>query len=309
MTEILHTTGGTFDPDEGYDFFLASNPEYHEKAIFSYGSDYPNLLVAVNDLGARGSLDALDSLLDRGCKILIDSGVFNLTMGHARTHGMTMDQALILPPDELDGFDELYDRYCTIAARYADRAWGMIEIDAGGPQVKPVTRARIVADTGITPIPVIHLRSDGWDYYDTVASSHDRVCMGNLVKAAPSDREKLFEALSERSRRDHPGVWHHLLGVSPTRMLAACPIKGSSDSSSWLAASRWSITGTVGSTAGTRSFKMQERLYPRRTTSTQSTNTYISCNIMAEAAKCQQYFLRRMHEAYGSLDPDQGAAS
>lgn len=235
-------TTGRFDATEEYSFFIATGPSQHEEISTrlpqTLQMPYPYLLVAVNDMKGDKEEDFIDRVLDES-NVLLDSGIFNLTMKHARAHDMTMDEALILTPDEVDGFGALYDRYCHLASRFNDRLWGVIELDLGGPLVKPETRRRIVADTGITPIPVIHPRSDGWAYYDQHASTYDRVCVGNLVNASPSDRVMLLHALEERARRLHPNTWHHLLGVTPSALTYALPIRGSSDSSTWSGSVRW----------------------------------------------------------------------
>lgn len=259
-----YTTGGTFDPRAGFTYFLATGVTRHLEAARTLPDEhlhaYPDVLVAVNEIETKKQFDVLMELLNTR-RVLLDSGIFNLTMMHARAHDLSMDQALYMPPDEIDGFNELYDRYCNIATKYADRVWGMIELDLGGPQVKPETRKRIVADTGITPIPVIHPRSDGWDYYDQHADAYDRVCVGNLVKAVGRDRVRLIHALSERSRSKHPNTWHHLLGVTPSPLTHSAPVRGSCDSSTWLNGVRWLATWRTGAMAATLGYFGREFWY------------------------------------------------
>lgn len=239
-----HTSGGRYDPAEEFSYFLATGPTRATEAEEALGSEnvhpYMNILVAVNELDSPRLLDHVERLLDDdGRRVLLDSGIFNLTMMHARSHGMTMDEALTMAPDEVDGFSELYDRYCEIAVKFSDRVWGMIELDLGGAEVKPETRARIMRDTGIVPIPVVHPLLDGWEYYDNTAESFDRICVGNLVKAVGAARTQLIHGISERQRTKHPDTWHHLLGVTPSQLTSAVPVYGSCDSSSWLAGARW----------------------------------------------------------------------
>lgn len=119
-----------------------------------------------------------------------------------------------------------------------DRLWGAIELDQGGVEHKPRTRARIEEEFGITPIPVYHPLLDGWDYYDDLASGYDRICFGNLVKASPPLRLRLVHTASERAR-GYPYLWTHLLGVYPNENVLAMPLRGSCDSSSWLTSERW----------------------------------------------------------------------
>lgn len=245
---LKRTTGGKFDPTDPFFYFLATGPGRHLEASRALPDEelhpYPHVLVAVNEINTATHRALLDELCDTRV-VLLDSGIYNLTVSHAQRHGMTMDEALILHPEEVDGFDALYDRYCELVTLYADRLWGFIELDLGGPEIKPQTRARIEADTGLIPMPVCHLLSDGWEYYETLVSEYDRLCMGNLVKAAPSDRVRLLHAVYERSR-EHPEVWHHLLGVTPSPLLHALPIHGSSDSSTWLNGVRWFHSWRVG---------------------------------------------------------------
>lgn len=242
MTFEHRTSGGKFDPAEEYCYFLATSTGRHTEAMKALPEEnlhlYEHVLVAVNEIKSPADMEDLTALIEER-KVLIDSGIFNLATSHAKAHGMTMDEALTLAPEEVDGFSALYDLYCGIATRFKDQMWGMIELDLGGPLVKPETRKRIVKDTGITPIPVIHPRSDGWDYYDDHADAYDRICVGNLVKAVGTDRARLIHALSERARTKHPNTWHHLLGVTPNPQALAIPVRGSSDSSTWLNGVRW----------------------------------------------------------------------
>lgn len=240
------TTGPTFDPTDPFTYFLAGTPTRHMD-VYDHatmdgqvkGGRYPHVLVAVNEVEGDSSHRAMNELAEEGRSILLDSGVFNLATGHARSHDMTMDQALSLPPEDLDGFDALLDRYYTVATKYADHLWGVIEVDQGGPLVKPVTRARIERESGIIPMPVWHALLDGGDYYDGLVAEYDRICVGTLVQAPPPTRWRIMAALYDRARANGLSTWHHLLGVTTSDMMFSHPIHGSSDSSSWLAGPRW----------------------------------------------------------------------
>lgn len=240
-----HPLGGKFDPNEGYCYFLATSVDRHTAARRNLPGEhlapYQHVLVAVDeDLATDGRIPVLDELCDER-KVLLDSGIYTLTMKHARAHGMHMNEALALAPEEVDGFDRLWDLYAKIASTYADRLWGVIELDLGGPTIKPQTRARIESELGIVPIPVFHPMSDGWDYYEGLVAEYDRVCVGNVVQASRAEREVILHAVYERAR-EHRDTWHHLLGVTPSPMLASLPVHGSSDSSTWLSGVRW-MTG------------------------------------------------------------------
>jgi len=229
---VKRTTGGKYDPDAHPVYFLAAGPTQLLEE-----TSHQHVLCAVNEVKRGKSLEAFDRLLDERC-VLLDSGIFNLAMTHAREHGVSHDVALALPPDQIDGFDRLWDRYLELATRHADRLWGVIELDQGGRANKPITRARIEAEAGIVPMPVYHPLLDGWGYYDDLAGEYDRLCFGNLVKASPPVRLRLIWTAMQRARA-YPGLWTHLLGVTPNQNLIASSWRGSCDSSSWKTNVRW----------------------------------------------------------------------
>lgn len=228
---VKATTGGKFDRNEPMPYFIATGAAALVKV------DYPNVLVAVNEIKSKKDYDDLDYLCENR-KVMLDSGIFNLAMNHVREHGVSHNEALSMPPDQIDGFNELWDRYGEVATRYADRLWGVVELDQGGVENKPITRKRIEDEFGITPIPVYHPLLDGWDYYDDLAKEYDRICFGNIVQAAPPLRLRLAHTASERSK-DYPYLWTHLLGMTPNENTFSLPMRGSMDSSSWLTAVRW----------------------------------------------------------------------
>jgi hypothetical protein len=231
-TKIKRTGGGTFDPNEENIYFLASGTGRLAVAE----PLYDHLLVAVNELENDGALDLIEQWCDRGKKVFIDSGIFHLTQQHAKAHGCNMDQALALPPDEIDGFGELLERYIAIYRRLGDKCWGFIELDQGGRENKIKTRAKLEG-MGLNPIPVYHPFNDGWDYFDYLAERYDRICFGNVVQADRATRKHLVATAWERHRK-YPNLWIHLLGLTPNEWLNAMPIN-SGDSSSWLVGVRW----------------------------------------------------------------------
>lgn len=233
MNSKVHTGGGAFDPEDRYVYFLASNVDRQQWGVRMH----PYNLVAVNELRGDDNLRKMAEWMNAGNKVFIDSGIFNLTMEHARAHNVHMDEALALAPEEIDGFDELFDRYVSIIRRYGDRSWGYIELDQGGRENKIRTRARL-EDMGLRPIPVYHPLNDGWDYFDHLAEKYDRICFGNVVQADRESRKRLVMTAWERKRK-YPDLWIHLLGLTPNEWLNALPID-SGDSSAWLAVVRWS---------------------------------------------------------------------
>lgn len=216
----MKATGGAWSPGQAPVYFAAmfqGSPDVHPPAV----------LVAVNDADGVAQLPAF---LARG-PVLLDSGIFNLAMGHARRHRMTMDAALALPPDQLDRWPQLRAAYIATARAYGEKLWGYIELDQGGAEVKRVTRAGL-EEIGLAPIPVYHPLNDGWDYFDELASTYDRICLGNLVKASRTDRLRLLRTIWER-RRAYPGLkWVHGLGLTVNEFMHAYPLE-SADSSSW----------------------------------------------------------------------------
>lgn len=225
-------TGGDWDPHEWPIYFVASNTE---TLLHAYDVN-DHLLVAVNELEGEAQVAIVERFADAGCSVFIDSGVFWLSTSHARAHGLTMDQALSMAPEQIDGFDELFERYVTLMRRFGDRVWGYIEIDQGGRENKIRTRARLEA-LGLRPIPVYHPFNDGWDYFDYLAERYDRICCGNVVQADPETRRRLVATFWER-RRKYPDLWIHALGLTPSELTAAFPVN-SCDSSTWLSSVRW----------------------------------------------------------------------
>jgi hypothetical protein len=238
----VRRTGGTFtgrDPtrSDWPIYFLASSPNVLKNLWHKQERPvYRHLLCAVNEL-RDGDLESLEAAAGAGVEWFIDSGVFNLSTRHARAHGVSMDTALGLAPEEIDGFDELFARYVGIVRRLEGKVWGYIEVDQGGRENKIRTRARLEA-MGLSPIPVYHPLNDGWDYFDYLAERYDRICFGNVVMADQRTRARLVATAWERKRR-YPHLWIHLLGYTPNERLNAYPID-SADSSSWLTMIRWS---------------------------------------------------------------------
>jgi hypothetical protein len=226
-------TGGRWNPKQKNIYFIASSRDTLEQGL----KCHPYILCAVNEINEQDLTWVTETAMNPDVTFFIDSGVFNLANSHAVKHRMTMDAALALAPDEIDGFDELYRKYCYIMRVIGDHVWGYIEIDQGGIDNKKKTRARLESD-GFQPIPVYHPFNDGWDYFDELAEQYDRICFGNVVQADPETRKRLLATAWERKRK-YPHLWIHLLGLTPNERLNAYPID-SCDSSAWLMHVRWS---------------------------------------------------------------------
>ena len=229
----MNRTGGDWDPADRHVYFCAGNTS---NARLAFDSGSRHILVAVNDLKSDAAIAECEALIDRGAHVLVDSGVFWLTNEHKRAHNMTMDAALALAPEEIDGFDWLWGQYIRIVKRLGDKAWGYIELDQGGMVNKRKTRSKL-HDLGLNPIPVYHPLNDGWDYFDELAEGYGRLCWGNVVQANAVTRKHFLQTCWERHRA-YPDLWVHLLGLTPNQWLLSYPCD-SADSSSWLTHVRW----------------------------------------------------------------------
>jgi hypothetical protein len=253
-------TGGLWDSTDRHIMFAACDDNNMSQATHNQ-----YVLIAVNELTSSTSLDFLSDVIDRGVRVFIDSGVFNLAMEHARAHECSMDEALSMAPQEIDGFDKLLDRYLTIMDRFGDLCWGYIEIDQGGAENKRKTRA-MLEKKWLRPIPVYHPINDGWDYFDELASNYDRICLGNIVKADQKTRVRLLTTILNR-KRDYPGLWVHGLGMAPIPELMSLPLD-SVDASTWLWALRWPKWPSSASL--TKVGKMPDEFFYRRGDDTDS---------------------------------------
>jgi hypothetical protein len=195
-----------------------------------------DLLVPVNDLFSEDGKAVMEDLCGQGKNLLLDSGVYWLATQHAEANGLSMNEALGLAPEEIDGFAKLLASYVEIVKRYESRLWGYIEMDQGGRENKRRTRRRL-EKMGLRPMPVYHPLNDGWDYFDELAEEYDRICLGNVVMASAAHRKRLLATIWER-RRQYPHLWIHALGMTPSDLLVAYPMS-SCDSSSWYSAIRW----------------------------------------------------------------------
>jgi hypothetical protein len=225
-------TGGNWNPKDWPIYFVASREDVfvHALDILDY------MLVAVNEFEGQAWKRFLSTALDKQKNIFIDSGVFWLSMQHAKKHNISMDQALSMAPADIDGFNELFEKYIEVIRAYGNAVWGYIEIDQGGRENKIKTRKKL-EQMGLRPIPVYHPFNDGWDYFDYLAKRYDRICFGNVVMADRPTRKRLVATAWER-RRKYPNLWVHLLGMTPSEITMAFPVN-SMDSSTWLGSVRW----------------------------------------------------------------------
>lgn len=226
----MKKTSGKFNPKDKPIYFLASQPG----DVTKFHRDF---LVAINEIKSANANEIFSKSLLSDNRVFVDSGVFSLAMEHAKRHEIPHDQALRVPIDEIDGFEELFNLYCDLASKYQDDVWGIVEIDLGGREQKIKTRAKL-EKKGLRPIPVYHPLNDGWDYFDQLGKDYDRICLGNIVQASRYVRKHLVATIWERKMRKFPDLWIHVLGLSPNELLCAYPMN-SCDASSWLNVVRW----------------------------------------------------------------------
>ena len=100
----------------------------------------------------------------------------------------------------------------SVVASLALAAASLVGVGAASVGAEVATATPAHAE-GLAPMPVYHPLNDGWDYYDELAGSHDRVCIGNLVQATKQD---VFffgtPAGDDRFSTEHLPVWADHLG-------------------------------------------------------------------------------------------------
>jgi hypothetical protein len=225
-------TAGTWDPSQRGLSFLVGDVR---QLLFIARLGYPDVLLPIDTISERITVE-FEALLETAAHVILDSGVYSLVSAHARKHGIELREGFGKQPEEIDGWDALLTKYVTMAKRYGHRSWGYMELDLGGRDTKRRTREMLEAQ-GLAPIPVWHPFSDGWDYFDELATNYDRICVGQLVDTRANERKMILHMLWER-HRDYPDLFVHLLGVSPSGSMIAYPFD-SLDSSSWLKNLRW----------------------------------------------------------------------
>jgi hypothetical protein len=245
----LKHTHGNWDCREENIYFIAASTENLKTTC------HDHVLIAVNEIMSADGLALIKRFIEQGRSVLLDSGIFNLTNAHMRRHGISMDEALALPPDEIDGFGILYDRYCQVVDEIGHMVWGYIELDQGGRENKIITRQGL-EKKGYRPMPVYHPLNDGWDYFDYLAERYDRICFGNVVQADLRTRERLLHTAWKRKEK-YPNLWIHLLGMTANQRLISFPIN-SCDSSTWISSLRW---GTLAASTANAPFSKMDRRY------------------------------------------------
>ena len=235
------TGGGQFNPDSGNLYFTASDLSYSKEAIEA--GLVKSILIAFPSLKEK-DIPFVEETADKGVNVMLDSGVYSLAQKMAEEKNLTQTQAFGLAPEEVTGYDKLKENYIKTIKQFEPHIWGYVEIDFGGETNKRRVRTELES-LGLRPIPVYHPFNDTPEYFDELASTYDRICIGNIVYAEPAIRARLLHTFYERKKKFEP-LWIHLLGLSPNNVLYTFPMN-SCDSSSWLSRSRH---GQIATTAG-----------------------------------------------------------
>jgi len=234
-------TAGTWAERDAPIYFRASLLDHLKRmSILGIRSDLlePTILVAMSSgswAGREINVDSDEDLLffselTRTHKVLLDSGAFGLAVRHATNHGISLEDALRAPVADIDGYDLMLDNWRKVVRTCGDRLWGYIELDLGGREQKKKLRAELESE-GFSPIPVFHALTDGWDYFDELASSYDRICVGNLAQANRQQKIDILYMLNHR-RQGTALRWVHCLGVTPSPFFVSMPTE-SCDSTSY----------------------------------------------------------------------------
>lgn len=235
MTEPQRTGGKLYDPTAAPIYFLAG--ESHTSMV----ENYPMLLKGVNDLlSNEETATKIIGDVEAGATLMVDSGAYFLASRHSKQHDVPLPECFAMPPEQLDGFADLWTGYLRWCAILEPTCWGYVEVDLGGTDAKRRNRAQCEA-RGLRPIPVYHPLTDPPSYFDELCAGYDRVAVGQMVSLKRAQRVRMMATLWERRRR-YPHVWIHLLGVTPSEHVLAY-YADSVDSSGWLNAMRWSAAG------------------------------------------------------------------
>jgi hypothetical protein len=187
--------------------------------------------------------EVLDNCTRAGTDVLVDSGAFTLVMAYVKANGgnpqavFSADSTTTTP--EFIHLDNLYRRFLH---KFGSRLWGYIEMDVGTTQKRRETRASYIAE-GLKPIPVFRPGADGWEYFEELLGSYDRVCFGGAVKMSRSARTlMLYEASKIMHRYPHCSV--HVLGSKPSRELTSLGFH-TSDSTTYLNLGRYALVSKL----------------------------------------------------------------
>lgn len=195
-----------------------------------------NYLRAINAISGENNIRRIKDHIDLGKNVLIDSGVFDLAKKFSQNKNISLSQAFSMDPTQVDGFEELFDKYVQVIRPLKDELWGYIEIDLGCQKDKTATRKRL-KDLGLNPIPVYHFLTDSEDYLDFLCQNNNRICIGNLAQSNHRTRIDILSKI-EKKRKQYPDLFIHFLGLSLSPYCFMFQID-SCDSSEFSAPVRW----------------------------------------------------------------------
>lgn len=226
-------TSGVWDPTERGLFFQSAQVADMALGVLDVST---SILVDAHELhpGKHGATVA--GALLGGRRVLIDSGVHNFAYDLLRTQGMEWPDIFRADPDTLPGYDRFAQRHEAVLRAFADRVWGVVEVDLGSLDAQQHRRDALAAE-GLVCIPVWHT-DDPLDVLDRLASTYDRVGLGG-IQAHTREGHQLLAALWEHCHARYPDVWFHLLGYTVNPYLLAYPLARSCDSSNWTSAMQW----------------------------------------------------------------------
>ena len=114
------TDGTLFNPQDEYIYFLAGMQD-----TLASQSKYKDILLPVNEI----KIKSLAKLLKKNnLRLFVDSGVFNLVNTYAKKNNLTMDEALLVPAEQLAGYDALVEKFIDVITHTSDYLWGYVEI-------------------------------------------------------------------------------------------------------------------------------------------------------------------------------------
>lgn len=219
-------TGGRWDIKSSPLFFLVI-PHMGYKLYY-----HKQWLIPANIIGRHVATEHFEQYTENPTlDILLDSGAFTTASTYARKSGIPLGEAFKIPPAQLPGYNELLALYTKVVKQRGHLLWGYIELDLGSTADRDALRAQ-QADDGIVPIPVYHPLTDPYEYFDQLASTHDRVCIGGIVGAEPNAKRIALADIAYRRNRRYPHVWLHALGQEPSPLLTAFEYN-SADTSGW----------------------------------------------------------------------------
>lgn len=224
----LKLTGGRWNPEGAFRFFC-SIPLRAQCPQTCFRVSRSHLFTPDRMSSGAGLRSIVEGVKAGESTMLIDSGVFGIANAAAKATGRPIDQCFGMPYRSLVGWEAHWKRWTKVLSQLKDDCWGYVEIDLGGVEGKRETRAWM-EEQGFAPIPVFHALADPWEYFEELASTYDRIAIGNLVHASDTLRFRILRRVAE-ARTGLPVRWIHALGMAPYPSFLSAPTE-SCDASS-----------------------------------------------------------------------------